>query len=256
MKIMLTHSYKGGSGKTLFSINVANSLVTEFGKRTLLIEADFSMAAFQAIFPENKPDLFLNDFLNSSDNNLENYIYPDTKSDFGIIYCDTNFKAKDQVHGSDQNFFLEKRKQLKVALKKLDYDYVIFDVTPGLHFFAINAISLCDHIFLMARPDIQNLNGLDLLLQKVFTKTVSLSRNSLKLYLIFNQLPKVDEMKGLLDRWSADLYTKYPFLQSIEGFYYEPETSYFTATSQFILPKDDPTRREITNFIKRNLMKT
>ena len=52
MKIILTHSYKGGSGKTLFSINVANVLASHFEKRVLLIEADFSMAAFQSIFNE------------------------------------------------------------------------------------------------------------------------------------------------------------------------------------------------------------
>ncbi len=254
MKIILCHSYKGGSGKTLFSINVANALTTNFDKKVLLIESDFSMAAFKSIFTEFKPDMFLNDFLNSQEDDLDKYIYPDTQAKLGIIFCDFKFRARDKVHGSDQNWFIQMKQQINRALEKLDYDYVIFDITPGMHFFAINIISITQEIFLMARPDVQNLHGIGVLLDKIYSKTIQLSSQKINLRIIFNQIPIIGKIDRLLSEWSNQLKVQYQFLENIHHFYYEPETSYNTAIEKFVLPKNDPTFARIKEFVKDNLI--
>ncbi|MHA2250535.1 MAG: ParA family protein [Candidatus Kariarchaeaceae archaeon] len=253
MKIILTHSYKGGSGKTLFSINVANVLTSQFEKRVLLIESDFSMAAFQSIFKNYKPDMFFNDFLNSSEADLSSYIYPDLETNLGIVFCDSKFRARDKVHGSDQNWFLSKKRQLAKALSSLNYDYVIFDVTPGMHFFAINIISLANEVFLMARPDAQNIHGINILLDKIYSKSVQLNHETRsKLRIMFNQVPIISKIDPLLTEWKNQLTTKYSFIDSVSFFHYEPETGYNTAIEKFLLPPDDPTFLSIAKFVEEH----
>ncbi|MHA2502505.1 MAG: ParA family protein, partial [Candidatus Kariarchaeaceae archaeon] len=62
MRILMTHSFKGGSGKTIFSANIAKILARK-GHKVLLIETDFDMPAFYSIFQDLNPDVYLNDFL-------------------------------------------------------------------------------------------------------------------------------------------------------------------------------------------------
>lgn len=255
MKIILTHSYKGGSGKTLFSINVANILTTEFEKRVLLIEADFPMAAFQSIFTQYKPDIFFNDFLNSSEKNLSRYIYPNIEENLGIIFCDNKLRAKDKVQGNDQNWFLRKRQQISQAITSLDYDFVIFDITPGMHFFAVNILSIANEVFLLARPDVQNLHGISILLDRLYSRTVQLTSNDqFRIRLMFNQIPIYAPINPILDDWIEGLLAKYKFLDHIHKFYYEPETSYNTTIEKFLLPANDPNYGRIKDLVSEYLI--
>ncbi|MHA2091550.1 MAG: ParA family protein [Candidatus Kariarchaeaceae archaeon] len=255
MKIILTHSYKGGSGKTLFSLNVANILTSEFGKRVLLIESDFPMAAFQSIFTQYKPDIFFNDFLNSAEEDLSRYIYPNIEDKLGIIFCDNKLRAKDKVQGNDQNWFLRKRQQINLAISKLNYDFVIFDITPGMHFFAVNILSIANEVFLLARPDVQNLHGISILLDRLYSRTVQLTSNDqFRIRLMFNQIPIYEPINPILNDWSDGLLTKYKFIDNVHRFYYEPETSYNTTIEKFILPTNDPNYERIKEFVSKILI--
>ena len=97
MRVLMFHSFKGGSGKTILSINVADTLVKKYDKRVLLIEADFSMPSFKNIFLNHNPDIYFNDYLNQNAKNITTYVYPDSNSKLGIIYCNDQFKSKDKV---------------------------------------------------------------------------------------------------------------------------------------------------------------
>jgi MinD-like ATPase involved in chromosome partitioning or flagellar assembly len=46
MDSILVHSYKGGAGKTIVSVNLANQLKEVYNKKILLIEIDFKMPSF------------------------------------------------------------------------------------------------------------------------------------------------------------------------------------------------------------------
>jgi cellulose biosynthesis protein BcsQ len=199
--------------------------------------------------------MFLNDFLNSQESDLSRYIYPSVDEKLGIIFCDQKIRARDKVHSSDQNWFLQKKQQLSMALSKLDYDFIIFDITPGMHFFAINIIAISNEVFLMARPDVQNLKGITILLDKIYSKTVQLSgAESVNIHIIFNQLPIYEKIDTLVEEWNNHLSTKYRFLKNFHQFYYEPETSYNTAIQKFVLPENDPTYGKIKLFVKKNYL--
>ncbi|MDH5401458.1 MAG: AAA family ATPase [Candidatus Heimdallarchaeota archaeon] len=254
-KVLVFQSFKGGTGKTIFSINLAEILVRDYNKRVLLIESDFSMPALQNILPEYNPDIFFNDFLNSNDVNLEKYIYPNIQSNLGIIFCNIKAKFGDKINSTDHEWFLRKKKQLELAISNINYDYVIFDAIPGLHLFVINLIAMTDVGYLLMRPDAQSIKGTEYLLEKIYTRSLRLKgQNSFKLNLIMNQVPYIDEIQPLLVDWEKHFTTKYDYVNKLLNFYYHPTTSYNTAIQRFVLPDDDPSLTEIKKKIVSDLL--
>ena len=62
-KIIAVHSYKGGTGKTLLSINLA-ALYANRGKSVCLLDLDFRAPSLQAVFKVNSSEYWMNDYLN------------------------------------------------------------------------------------------------------------------------------------------------------------------------------------------------
>lgn len=247
----MLHSYKGGSGKTLFSTNIAQVLMNVYNKRVLLIESDFAMPSFQIIFDNHKPDIFFNDYLNSKEISIEEIIYPNIDSDFGIIFCKEDFNPKDKVHSNDQAWFYEKLLQLKSDIAKLNYDFIIFDTSPGLHLFTINILTMTDYILLLMRPDSVSYRSLNFLLENIYGKSINLKGSkSFDLRVIINQVPKLDLFLEIIKRWKTELSIKYEFIDSIEEFEFDETTSYYSAIEQYILPDEVKTRIQIMNYIR------
>ncbi|MEM3581507.1 MAG: AAA family ATPase, partial [Candidatus Bathyarchaeia archaeon] len=62
-KIVAIHSYKGGTGKTLLSINLAVTLAKQ-GKKVCLLDLDFRAPSLATLLHIEKVDYWLNDYLN------------------------------------------------------------------------------------------------------------------------------------------------------------------------------------------------
>ncbi|MFW9997875.1 MAG: AAA family ATPase, partial [Candidatus Odinarchaeota archaeon] len=62
MLILTSHSYKGGTGKTVVAVNLANVLHKVFGKKVLLLELDTVAPSFVDIFVNVNPSKFWDDF--------------------------------------------------------------------------------------------------------------------------------------------------------------------------------------------------
>ncbi|MHA2171046.1 MAG: MinD/ParA family ATP-binding protein [Candidatus Kariarchaeaceae archaeon] len=248
----MSHSYKGGPGKSLFSINIANLLVKQFGKRVLLIESDFVMPCFNEIFRDINPDVYLNDYLNQNIHHLVEYIYPNKTTNFGVIFCSELFSGKDSIHGSDQTWFLRKIEQLKTDFKSLNYDYVIFDLSPGFHFFTVNALVMSNFVLLVSRLDAHSLAGTKRLLDKIYVKAVL--RTNVDFKLIINQIPHHPKIESLLNKVRTDFEINYKYLGRVHEFFYESETNYNTSVENFVLPKGDPTCIQLNNFLIENLV--
>jgi MinD-like ATPase involved in chromosome partitioning or flagellar assembly len=244
-KIILIHSFKGGTGKTLTSINLANLLSSQ-GKRVLLIESDFTMPAFHSIFSKYKPDIYLNDFLRETSTIIDQFIYPDGDAELGVIFCDDQFRTDDKIHYNDQNWFRAKKNQLHNTFENLNYDYIVFDCQPGPHLFTINLITLANEIILMLRPDIQSIQGTKILLERIYSKSIRInSENTPKFSLLFNQVPQFKDIDEYINRWSNELKYSFEFISEIGTLYYNDITSYHTALQKFVLPKDDPLRTQL-----------
>ena len=244
MEVLLIHSYKGGSGKTIFSVNLARSLAVTHGKRVLLIEADFTGAAFQSIFTANSPRIFFNDFFNDTVGTLGEYIYHEENID--VIYSSNKYRSTDGIHKGDQSWFLKKKHQLAIALENLDYDYVIFDSAPGFSLFVVNVLALADMVFLISRTDKQSQDGLSSVIDNLYKKSRNLSKqSSFTLSVVLNQIPSVPEIERVIDGLSFYLQRTYPFIADIYRVPYEHTTSYYTTIERFILPQENPTLEKV-----------
>ena len=60
-KIVAFHSYKGGTGKTLFSINLATTYANR-GKKICLFDLDFRAPSLHAAFKTDGSEYWLNPF--------------------------------------------------------------------------------------------------------------------------------------------------------------------------------------------------
>ena len=64
-KIIAIHSYKGGTGKTLLSINSAATLAKR-GKKVCLFDLDFRAPSLATILKVGNPEHWMNDYLNGT----------------------------------------------------------------------------------------------------------------------------------------------------------------------------------------------
>ena len=84
-KFISLHSYKGGTGKTMISVNLSLELAKEH--KVLLIESDFWMPCFNHIFTYQKPKNYYNDFYNIEKIEFENFITSSGKRNLDVIYA-------------------------------------------------------------------------------------------------------------------------------------------------------------------------
>ena len=64
-KIIAVHSYKGGTGKTLLSLNLAATLAKN-GKKVALFDLDFRAPSLFSILKAENVECWLNDYLNNT----------------------------------------------------------------------------------------------------------------------------------------------------------------------------------------------
>ena len=87
-KIILTHSFKGGTGKTVIATNFAYYFC-KMGYKTLFIDADLLAPSLEKIFPQSNPDHELRtwtDYLERKYNGLEDVIYKTPYENLDVVY--------------------------------------------------------------------------------------------------------------------------------------------------------------------------
>jgi len=250
-KVIILHSFKGGVGKTWLALNLAK-YIHENGKKVLLIESDFGMPTYSHIFPDLNVDVFFNQYLDSGKKPLKNYIYNNPTTDFDIICCSPDFRASDQIFSNNQSWFLDRIKLLEQDVKGLDYDYVIFDMTPGFTLFLVNVLSLTNHAFVVSRSDVTSTKGTEYLIERVYSKLNI--KDDFKLHLIMNQIPRMDKFEDLIQKTKNLFLMKFPFLNSISTIYLDEEVIYLSAINQYFLTSDSPTISDLRKIVTYNLL--
>lgn len=202
MKVVATHSFRGGSGKTFVALNLA-AISAGSGVKTVVMDCDFNSPSFQSNFKiENERNLYGNDFLlgkcdeediivHTSIPNLD-VILSDPKPVLGKGLLD----PKEKIHWKALQRFTELRK----ILEEKKYKRLVLDTTPTLSFSSISALAVADSIILVHRPV---LHSIELSVYILSTIYASLEK-SLKqrfFYLIYNQVPigTEEEVKNLLN---------------------------------------------------------
>lgn len=173
--IITFHSYKGGTGKTLLSVNLA-TLFANVGKKVCLVDLDFSAPSLHSIFKIDKPEYWFNDYLNRtceigrvlrdcSSNCLE-------RGKLFVGFANPSSEAIRDISSKNRKWDMEALCRLlwlrKFLLEELHFDYVIFDTSPGLQYSSINAIFCADFVFVVTTLDKSDLQGTQRMIQDLY----------------------------------------------------------------------------------------
>ncbi|MHA2501572.1 MAG: MinD/ParA family ATP-binding protein [Candidatus Kariarchaeaceae archaeon] len=244
LEVIMIHSYKGGSGKTIISYNLAR-VFAEHGKKVLLIEGDLDGPVFANNFRTLNPSKFINFYLKEP-KNLETYIV--RNNPFDMIFASSEFAHQNLMRNRDYESLLQNILDVKKEIHTLDYDIVIIDLSPGVNYLAIASVVLADHIVLALRPDQNSFEGFKILLDRVYANTIPSGEKNF--HVIINQVPDLSGFDEIINEWKIIIKYEYPFLQSIHKIPFSPPSSLKILQNEVLLDDDDPISEKLEEIAK------
>jgi MinD-like ATPase involved in chromosome partitioning or flagellar assembly len=174
-KIIAVHSYKGGTGKTSMSVNLAATFAKE-GKKVCIFDLDFRAPSLFAILKTPNAEYWLNDYLNNNCEinkaliDLSSRIPGDGK--FYACLANPSTEAIRDMSSKDRKWEMRALGRL-LALKETlirdqKFDYLIFDTSPGLQYSSINAIVAADFVVVATTGDRSDVDGTKRMLAELY----------------------------------------------------------------------------------------
>jgi MinD-like ATPase involved in chromosome partitioning or flagellar assembly len=175
MLIITFHSYKGGTGKTLLAVNLATILANS-GKKTCLLDLDFSAPSLHTIFKTGKTEYWINDYLNRAceiDKVLKDCsVDCVAKGKMFVGLANPSSEAIRDMSSKDRKWEMDALGRLlslkNSLLEKLNFDYVIFDTSPGLRYSSINAVVSADVVLVVTTLDRSDMEGTHRMTQDLY----------------------------------------------------------------------------------------
>jgi MinD-like ATPase involved in chromosome partitioning or flagellar assembly len=178
------HSFKGGTGKSTITANLAVSLARE-GRRVGVLDLDLAGPGLHVLF-EMKPNEIsytLNDYLLgkcSADS-----IAIDLTEKLGLkrgdlVFVPASFKAEDIIRVLSKGYEIGTfRDALDLISKMHSLDYMIIDTHPGIEKSTLISMGICDMNIIISRMDSQDIFGTGVMLEvtKVLEKPQILIAN-------------------------------------------------------------------------------
>lgn len=173
--IVVIHSYKGGTGKTNISINLAAALASQ-GNKVCLIDLDFrapSLATFFSVVDQRE---WLNDYLNGTCK-IEEVLRDMTDRINGegqlfVGLADPSPEVIREMSSKDRKWEMRALGRLlslrNSLLKDKNFDYLILDTSPGLQYSSINAIVSADLAVVASTFDRSDVNGTKRMLKELY----------------------------------------------------------------------------------------
>lgn len=198
-KIVSIHSFRGGTGKSNTTANLA-SQVAMTGKRVGVVDTDIQSPGIHVLFglDEHKMGKTLNDYLHGKA----------TIREVGFSIGENTGEGEGRIQLKGKNLFLfpssikgkeisqilhegvdfnKLNEGLQTAITEFDLDYLFIDTHPGLNEETLLSIATSDILIIILRPDNQDLQG------TAVTVDVARSLDVPNLFLMVNKaLPKYD----------------------------------------------------------------
>ena len=170
-KIVSIHSFRGGTGKSNTTANLASQVALS-GKRVGIVDTDIQSPGIHVLFglDEKKMGRTLNDFLHGKCD------IKDVAFSVGEFGTDSEGRAKlsgtnlwlipSSIRGREISDVLRNgydvnrlNEGLQTLLKVLNLDYLFIDTHPGLNEETLLSIAISDVLILILRPDQQDFQG-------------------------------------------------------------------------------------------------
>lgn len=169
-KIISTHSFRGGTGKSNTTANLA-VLVARAGNRVGVIDTDIQSPGIHVIFqlPESRVERALNDYL-WGQCEIEEAAYDVTPSAIGDTEPDSDrpriFLIPSSIKTGEISRILRDGYDVgklndgfQRLLQDLKLDYLFIDTHPGVNEETLLSIAISDVLVLVMRPDSQDFQG-------------------------------------------------------------------------------------------------
>ncbi len=165
-KIIAIHSYKGGTGKTLLTVNLAATYARR-GKRVCVLDLDFRAPSLQSILKLNGSEYWLNDYLNGTceiNKVLIDYT-PQCKCNgqMSVGLANPATEALRDMSSKDRKWEMRALGRLlslkNTLLNDMELDYLLLDTSPGLQYSSINAIVSADVVLVVSTIDTSDVEG-------------------------------------------------------------------------------------------------
>jgi MinD-like ATPase involved in chromosome partitioning or flagellar assembly len=187
-KIVSIHSYRGGTGKSNITANLATAVALQ-GKRVGIVDTDIPSPGIHVIFnlDEKKVNRALNDYLWGQCPIADTAYHipiPEVQAKNGNIFLTPSSTKAGEIakvlrDGYDVGKLNDGFQELSEAL---ELDYLFIDTHPGLNEETLLSIAISDVFLLILRPDQQDFQG------TAVTVDVAKKLNVAKMYLIINKV--------------------------------------------------------------------
>ena len=174
-KILAVHSYKGGTGKTLLSINMAAAFA-KHGKKVCLFDLDFRAPSLATLLKIDKSEYWMNDYLNGvCDINKVLIDLSDRIDNGGTLFvglANPSTEAIRDMTAKDRKWEMRALGRLLALRTSLlgekGFDYLVFDTSPGLQYSSINAIVSADLVLVATTFDRSDVDGTKRMLKELY----------------------------------------------------------------------------------------
>jgi septum site-determining protein MinD len=173
-RIIAVHSYKGGTGKTLLSVNLAATFAKK-GKKVCVFDLDFRAPSLFAILKAENAEYWSNDYLNNVveiDKVLVDLSSKVAGGKFYAVLANPATEAMRDMSSKDRKWEMRALGRLlalrESLLKEEKFDYLFFDTSPGLQYSSINAIVASDLVIVATTGDRSDVDGTKRMLQELY----------------------------------------------------------------------------------------
>lgn len=181
--IITLHSYKGGTGKTLLSVNLA-MIFADMGKKVCFLDLDLRAPSLSSTF-NNANNCWVNDYLNKSCK-VEN-ILTDCNPNYiklGQLFvglADPSTESIREISAKDRKWEMAALGRLfslkEHLLKEMNFDYVICDSSPGLQYSSINAIVAADVVLVITSIYKSDIDGTQKMIHDIYMTSTKKDEN-------------------------------------------------------------------------------
>jgi septum site-determining protein MinD len=199
------HSYKGGTGKTILSLNLAETL-RQRKKNVCLFDYDFRAPSLHVWFKTIEVKHWLNDFLNG-ECDVKDVLFEASSEhenscgQFLVGLANPSSKAIREISSKSRRWEMKALGKLlstKIPLfNDLKIDYLILDTSPGLAYSSINAMVSSDVTLVVATTELSDIEGTRSMIHELydlFDKKTAIILNR-----IMEPLMTKDELQKLYD---------------------------------------------------------
>jgi len=203
-KIISIHSFRGGTGKSNVTANVA-SLFAQQGKRVGVIDTDIQSPGIHVLFglDEDKIDKALNDYLWGRCR-IEETAY-DVGAQVGkgevvvmsggIYLIPSSIRAGEIARVLREGYDVSLLNEgFRALVERLNLDYLFIDTHPGLNEETLLSVAISDLLIIILRPDQQDFQG------TAVTVDIARKLEVPHLYLVVNKALSSYDFDGLREQ--------------------------------------------------------